>query len=140
MNFQIRTYEDRDELELVSLLQNILPSNSYHNDPIVSIRNKVKVDKDLLLVALIDNKIVGTIMGGYDGHRGWIYSLAVSINHRSIGIGKGLVHSIELKLKQLGCLKINLQVVESNKTVISFYQKLGFEIEERISMGKKIYS
>ena len=78
-------------------------------------------------------------MGGYDGHRGWVYSLAVEERERQRGIGSVLIDSIEQELKALGCLKVNLQVVASNSGVVEFYEKLGFTVEDRISMGKRLY-
>ena len=78
-------------------------------------------------------------MGGYDGHRGWVYSLAVDEARRHTGIGSALVARIEESLKALGCLKVNLQVVGSNSSVVDFYKRLGFSVEDRISMGKRLY-
>ncbi len=83
--------------------------------------------------------MIATVMGGYDGHRGWIYSLAVDDHKRHRGIGTALVEKIEQSLKALGCLKVNLQVVGSNSGVVDFYEKLGFSVEDRISMGKRLY-
>ena len=92
------------------------------------------------MVALANGKLVGTVMGGYDGHRGWVYSLAVDDRERHRGIGSALIDKIEEALKALGCLKVNLQVVASNSGVVGFYEKLGFSVEDRISMGKRLYS
>ena len=75
-------------------------------------------------------------MGGYDGHRGWMYSLAVCPEFRRRGIGQQLVHYLERALAAMGCLKINLQVLAGNAAVAGFYEKLGYKIEPRISMGK----
>ena len=100
---------------------------------------KVARDPGLFLVAVSDGRVVGTAMGGYDGHRGWIYSLAVEQNERRRGIGTALVRKVERKLRGLGCLKVNLQVMPGNKRVVEFYQGLGFSIEDRISMGKRLY-
>ncbi len=83
--------------------------------------------------------MIGTVMGGYDGHRGWVYSLAVDERERHRGIGTALVEKIEQSLKALGCLKVNLQVVGSNSIVVDFYEKRGFSVEDRISMGKRLY-
>lgn len=76
-------------------------------------------------------------MSGYDGHRGWLYSLAVLPEHRHAGIGSALVLHAEKALLSRGCLKINLQVVESNSQVVTFYQALGYAVEPRVSMGKR---
>lgn len=91
------------------------------------------------MVAVADGRIIGTVMGGYDGHRGWVYSLAVDEARRHSGIGSALVERIEQSLKAIGCLKVNLQVVGSNSSVVDFYKRLGFSVEDRISMGKRLY-
>ena len=91
------------------------------------------------MVAVADGRVIGTVMGGYDGHRGWVYSLAVDEARRHSGIGSALVDEIEEALKALGCLKVNLQVVGSNSGVVDFYKRLGFSVEDRISMGKRLY-
>ena len=77
-------------------------------------------------------------MAGYDGHRGWLYSLAVSDPYRGNGIGSALVRQAEAALTERGCLKINLQILEDNREVEEFYQKLGYLTEPRISMGKPL--
>ena len=110
-----------------------------HNDPEVAIGLKTAYDPGLFLVAVADWRVVGTVMGGYDGHRGWVYSLAVDESERSMGIGTVLMREVEQKLRALGCLKVNLQVVGSNSGVVGFYERLGFSVEDRISMGKRLY-
>ena len=96
-------------------------------------------DPDLFLVAAEESRVLGTVMGGYDGHRGWIYSLSVTDGERHRGLGTALVSEVEQKLKALGCMKVNLQVVSSNLGVVEFYEKLGFSVEDRVSMGKRLY-
>jgi ribosomal protein S18 acetylase RimI-like enzyme len=78
-------------------------------------------------------------MGGYDGHRGWVYSVAVRPQHRRRGIGRALLARLEAALIERGCLKVNLQVRASNAEVIAFYERLGYVVEERVSMGKRLY-
>ena len=95
--------------------------------------------RPLFLVAVANGRVIGAVMGGYDGHRGWVYSLAVDDHERHRGIGTALVENIEESLKALGCLKVNLQVVGSNLIVVEFYKRLGFSVEDRISMGKRLY-
>ena len=82
--------------------------------------------------------VVGTIMAGYDGHRGWIYSVAVSPSHRRQGIGSRLVSHAERALTDRGCMKINLQIMEGNESVTAFYASLGYSVEKRVSMGKRV--
>jgi len=77
-------------------------------------------------------------MAGYDGHRGWLYSVAVRRAFQRKGVGSALVREAERRLLALGCPKINLQIMLANYSVAAFYRKLGYAIEERISMSKPI--
>jgi hypothetical protein len=133
---EIRPYEDRDEPGVVNLWRTVFGYTEPRNDPARALRQKLSHDRDLLLVAVGDGHILGTIMGGYDGHRGWLYSVAVDPAHRRRGIATALVQHMERRLADRGCPKINLQVFPSNAQAVAFYRSLGFAVEERISMGK----
>lgn len=137
---RIRPYAEADEPAVIALWNATLPDSARHNDPATVIRNKRAVEADLFFVAERDGSLVGTVMGGYDGHRGWVYAVAVHPAHQREKIGTALLHRIEEALRERGCLKINLQVRASNTAVIAFYAGLGYEVEERISMGKRLYS
>ena len=76
----------------------------------------------------------------FDGHRGWIYYLAVDPEYRRKGIGTRLMKTVEEKLTNLGCPKLNLQIRANNHHVQAFYETIGYGVEDRISMGKKITS
>jgi ribosomal protein S18 acetylase RimI-like enzyme len=78
-------------------------------------------------------------MGGYDGHRGWVYSGAVRPAERRKGVGTVLLRLLERVLVARGCLKVNLQVRASNAGVVAFYERLGYAVEERVNMGKRPY-
>ena len=103
------------------------------------ISRKAILDDGLFFVAVRGEKVTGTVMAGWDGHRGWIYSLAVHPLMREQGIGRKLVDRAVDELKQRNCPKVNLQVMPGNSCVIGFYEKLGFLVEERVSMGRKLY-
>ena len=77
-------------------------------------------------------------MAGYDGHRGWLYALAVMPSQRRKGVATALVREAERRLENLGCGKVNFQVRSSNSDVVDFYKRLGYEIEDRISMGRRL--
>jgi ribosomal protein S18 acetylase RimI-like enzyme len=134
----IRPYHPSDERAVIRLWTEELPDPSPHNAPTVALPKKLDANDQLLLVADVDGTVVGSVMGGYDGHRGWIYSLAVSPTHRRRGIGAALVRRIEAIVEARGCLKVNLQVRETNASVMSFYESLGYTVEPRISMGKRL--
>jgi ribosomal protein S18 acetylase RimI-like enzyme len=135
----IRPYQDTDEQAVIALWSEVLPDSAPHNDPATALRKKREFERDLFFVAVVDEAVVGTVMGGYDGHRGWVYSVAVGPRHRRQGIGAALVRRLETALGERGCLKVNLQVRASNAEVIAFYEKLGYGVEERVSMGKRLY-
>ena len=110
-----------------------------HNSPEVVIDKKLQHKDSLFYIAQKEQKVVGTVMAGYDGHRGWIYSIAVHPEHRKQGIGSSLLLFVQGKLENLGCLKVNLQIMEGNEAVQSFYLANGYSVEKRVSMGKKLY-
>jgi ribosomal protein S18 acetylase RimI-like enzyme len=136
---EIRPYEDADEPAVIALWNEERSDTAPHNDPATVIRKKLSVDRDLFLVAVVDGVVVGTVIGGYDGHRGWVYAVMVAQSTRRRGIGSALLHRLEELLAQRGCMKVNLQVRTSNAGVVAFYEELGYTVEERISMGKRLY-
>ena len=133
---RIRIYDKSHESDVISLWKQVLAYREPRNDPATVIRHKLAAQRNLFFVAVADGKVAGTVMGGYDGHRGWIYSLAVDPAHQRQKLGTALIRHVEKALAEQGCPKINLQVLPSNAAAIGFYEKLGYHVEERISMGK----
>lgn len=121
-----------------ALWREAFPDDSAWNVAAIAIPEKMKTQPNLFLVAVEGQLVVGSIMAGYDGHRGWISRVAVLRSHRGRGIGQALIAEAEKRLEMLGCIKINLQVVASNASVVGFYRRLGYVVEERISMSKRI--
>ncbi len=109
-----------------------------NNDPHKDIARKMKVDPDMFLVYEIDDKIVGTVMVGYEGHRGWINYLGILPEFQGQGLGRELMEHAEAMLVARGCAKINLQIRATNTKVIRFYEGIGFKIDEVVSMGKRL--
>ena len=134
---QIRPFQASDIATVTALWQEIFPDDPLHNAPALVIGQKMKYQSELFFVGERDGVIVGTVLSGYDGHRGWLYSVAVSLSCRRQGLGKRLIKHAENELNAIGCTKINLQVRSTNAAVVAFYKELGYEIEERISMGKR---
>jgi ribosomal protein S18 acetylase RimI-like enzyme len=124
--------------QVVALWKTVFGYEAAHNNPGLSIDKKIEVDDELFFVAVAETTVVGTIMAGYDGHRGWLYALAVAPPHRRQGVGSLLVSHAERELTRKGCVKINLQILEGNESVTAFYAGLGFSVEKRVSMGKRI--
>jgi len=133
---RIRVFDEADEPAVVALWKQVFAYPEPRNDPAAVIRHKLAAQRNLFFVAVADGKVVGTVMGGYDGHRGWIYSLAVDPAHQRQKLGTALIRHVEKALAEQGSPKINLQVLPSNAAAIGFYEKLGYRVEERISMGK----
>lgn len=134
----IRVYAAGDRKPVVGLWNDVFPNSTGHNEPEFAIDKKLAVDDDLFFVAVEGDSIVGTIMAGYDGHRGWIYSVAVDKSFRRQAIGSRLVQHALSALAAIGCPKVNLQVRTDNAEVAAFYTSLGFLTEERLSMGKRL--
>jgi ribosomal protein S18 acetylase RimI-like enzyme len=134
----IDTYRSEHFAGVDALWRDAFPNDAPWNVAAVAIPEKINVQPDLFLVAVEGRLLVGSVMAGYDGHRGWIYRIAVLRSHRRRGIGQVLLAEAEKRLETLGCTKINLQVVASNSSVVDFYRNLGYDLEERVSMGKRI--
>jgi len=130
----MRKYKTTDKQSLIDLWLEVFPNPSAHNEPQLMLCSKLKVDR-LLFVAEKSGKIIASCMAGYDGHRGWLYTVATAPQIRRKGLGSKLVKHTIKELKKLGCVKINLQIGEGNEQLTKFYQSLGFAIEQRTSMG-----
>ncbi len=124
--------------QVVALWQDVFGYRAAHNCPELAIDKKIAAGDRLFFVAINHQIVVGTLMAGYDGHRGWIYSIAVLPTHQKKGIGSALLTFAEKKLSSLGCMKINLQIMDGNDAVQRFYQANGYLTEKRISMGKRL--
>lgn len=133
----IRKFQESDRISLIELWKMVFPSDPLHNKPSTVVSAKLAVD-DLIFVAEQDGQLIGACMAGYDGHRGWLYSVAVLKEHRRSGSGAALVKYAIQTLKNIGCIKVNLQIRSTNAEVAAFYQALGFSVEDRMSMGRFI--
>jgi ribosomal protein S18 acetylase RimI-like enzyme len=138
LTLEIRSYDFEDESQVVGLWKAVFPDDPPWNDPLSMIRRKLTVQPELFLVAYTNGKIVGTVIAGFDGVRGWIHHLAVHTEFRRKGIATMLMRSAENGLEAMGCPKVNLQVRATDTAVISFYRSLGYDMEERASLGKRL--
>ena len=134
----IRPFREADRLALEQLWTLVFPDDPPRNDPRRMIDNKLKVQPELLLVGTVENALVGAVMAGFDGVRGWIHHLAVAPEWRRRGFATELVRAAEVALRKLGCPKVNLQVRATNSAVVAFYQSVGYELEERLSLGRTL--
>jgi ribosomal protein S18 acetylase RimI-like enzyme len=137
LNFEIVRYSSEYQDAVVDLWRKcnlVVPQN----DPVEDIQRKLVFQPDLFFVALLDGKVIGSIMVGYEGHRGWMNYLAVLPEHQRRGYGRKLVEKAVDELKRLGCLKVNLQVRRSNVSVVEFYKHLGFKDDDVVGLGKRL--
>lgn len=134
---KIRKYKDEDKTGLINFWEIIFPDDPPHNEPASVIDAKLAID-DLIFLAEENGQIIGACMAGYDGHRGWLYAVGVSIERRRSGTGSALIKHVMQELKRIGCIKVNLQIRSSNVQVAKFYESLGFASEDRLSMGLKL--
>ena len=134
---QIKTFDIDDQaavIELWKACQLVVP----WNDPAKDIARKLKVDADLFLVGEIDGEIIATVMGGYEGHRGWINYLAVSPRQQKKGYARKIVGHVEKLIQARGCPKINLMIRATNTEAEAFYKSIGYVAETSIALGKRL--
>ena len=133
----IRKYCTDDHEDVISLWK-ICGLVKPWNDPDRDIQRKLGVDPDLFLIGLEDGHLAASVMGGYEGHRGWINYLAVHPEYRRRGYGREIMCAVEMKLREKGAPKINLQIRTSNSDAAGFYEAIGFKQDDVISMGKRL--
>lgn len=109
-----------------------------HRDPRANIARKIAFGDELFFLAEREGALLGTVMAGYDGHRGWLYSLAVNPSERRAGIGRALLARAEAALVARGCPKVNLQVVPQNEGARAFWRAAGYEPDDVISLGRRL--
>ncbi len=103
------------------------------------IAKKLKRDPDLFLVAEAGERVVGVIMGAWDGRRGWLHHLAVDPSYRRRGIATALVREVEKGLRRKECLKVNLLVFTRNDAARALYRSLGYsEMLPVMALGKEL--
>lgn len=132
----VRAFAPEDEDAVARLWSEVFPDDPPRNDPRAMIARKLDRDRELFWVADDDGDIVGAVIAGYDGVRGWLYHLAVAPAHRKRGIATALVERAVESLRALGCVKVNLQVRRGNEGVRGFYEALGWAEDPAISMGR----
>ncbi len=134
---EIRAFLPEDEAAVISLWDRCGLLRAW-NDPKKDIQRKLAVRPDLFLVGTIDGNVVATVMVGYEGHRGWINYLGVCPDHQRRGLGREMMQAAEQRLRDCGAPKVNLQVRTGNQQVIDFYKSVGFQLDDVVSMGKRL--
>ena len=138
----VRRFRAGDTEAVIDLWRVVFPEyfdpDKPQRDPRASIARKQAVQPELFWVAEAGSRLVGTVMAGYDGHRGWIYTLGVAPGLRRAGVARELLAVAEDALRSLGCPKINLQVMHGNTAATEFYRATGYAEDGVISMGKRL--
>lgn len=137
MDISIRSYVETDEPAVVALWR-LCELTRPWNDPHKDIARKLTVQRELFRVAVVGGQVVGTVMAGYDGHRGWVNYLAVHPGHRKSGVGRRLMLDVERLLQAMGCPKLNLQVRGDNATALGFYEAIGYGRDDAVSLGRRL--
>ena len=133
----IRQFKKDDEKQVIQLWKDcglVVPWNNPHRD----IQRKLRIQPELFLVGCLNDRIIASVMGGYDGHRGWVYYLAVHPDYQQKGFARQMMLEIEDRLHKIGCPKINLQVRNTNLKVIEFYKRIGYKLDDVLSFGKRL--
>ena len=137
MNLIIRSFRksDRDGVtQLWNECDLVVPWNNPQRD----IERKLSVQPNLFLIGLIKDEIIATAMAGYDGHRGWVYYLAVKPKYQNNGFGKLIMEEVEKLLIKMGCPKIDIMVRKTNLDAINFYKSIDYDVDEVITMSKRL--
>ena len=134
---RIRAFRAADERAVVALWHECGLTRPW-NDPHKDIARKLSEQPELFLVGTVGDEVVASAMAGFDGHRGWVYYLAVAERHRKRSFGRALMQEAERLLMERGCPKLNLQVRSTNPGVVEFYRKLGYVQDETVSLGKRL--
>ncbi|QIM18806.1 GNAT family acetyltransferase [Leucobacter coleopterorum] len=139
MSVNTRAFEPADTEAVVALWEACGLTRPW-NDPRADIARKLRVQPELFRVAVDDSTgdTVGSVMAGYDGHRGWAYYLATAPTHRGRGIAAALMREVEGMLEELGCPKSQLMVRNDNVEALSFYDRLNYEIADVRVLGRRL--
>ena len=134
---EIRAFADGDQSRVVAVWVACDLTRPWNN-PAADIDRKVAMGDDLFLVGEVGGEIVGTVMGGYDGHRGWVNYLAVDPDHQNGGLARLLMRELERRLLARGCPKVNLQVRTANRAAMAFYERIGYTPDAVASYGRRL--
>lgn len=110
------------------------------NDPSADLTRALTGPASTVLCAQdAHGRLLGTAMVGHDGHRGWVYYLAVQPDVRRSGLGRDLMQASERWLQERGVPKVNLMVRTTNTAVVAFYESLGYEDGDVVVLGKFLH-
>ncbi|XOL94713.1 GNAT family acetyltransferase [Enterobacter hormaechei] len=134
---EIRVFRQEDFEEVITLWERCDLLRPW-NDPEMDIERKVNHDVSLFLVAEVNGEVVGTVMGGYDGHRGSAYYLGVHPEYRARGIANALLNRLEKETDRPWLPENQIMVREDNDVVLGMYERLGYEHADVLTLGKRL--
>lgn len=134
----VRSYDSADQPGVLALWALVFAEDPVWNDSLEMIRRKQTVQQELFFVCCAGDQVVGTVMAGFDGVRGWVHKVAAHPDYRRLGIASRLMQAAESGLADMGCPKLNLQVRAGNSSAVEFYTSAGYQIEDRVSMSKHL--
>ncbi|WP_341897671.1 GNAT family acetyltransferase [Ferrovibrio terrae] len=134
---QIRSFQNTDRAAVIALWQACGLTRPW-NDPDSDISFCVSKPESTILVGERDSKIVASVMTGHDGHRGWLYYLAVDPALQKAGHGRAMVQAAEAWLTARGVPKVMLMVRPENTQVRAFYDALGYAEEPRVIFSRRL--
>jgi ribosomal protein S18 acetylase RimI-like enzyme len=140
-SIQIREFRFPTDYESVYKLWESIEKGVHvgRSDTLAEIQKKISRDPDLFLIAELEEKIIGSVIGGFDGRRGLIYHLAVAVSFRGMGIGSCLMDEVEARLRAKGCLKCYLLVTSDNTEVEDYYRQRGWQPMDSVHLfGKEL--
>lgn len=139
---RIRCVVEGDSDSIIALWREVFPEYNDptrpQRDPRASIVRKLSFGDGLFWLAEENARLIGTAMAGYDGHRGWIYSIGVAPALRRQGYARALLTHAEAKLRALGCPKINIQVLSANESALRFWRSVGYEVDPVVGLGRRL--
>jgi ribosomal protein S18 acetylase RimI-like enzyme len=131
----IAPIDDADVADVVALWRDCHLTRPW-NDPAADIALARQGSNATVLIGRDSASIIATVLVGHDGHRGWVYYLAVDPGHRHKGYGRVMMDAAEDWLRERDIEKLQLLVRSDNKSVKNFYQSLGYSMQERIIYAK----
>ncbi|WP_341914735.1 GNAT family acetyltransferase [Ferrovibrio terrae] len=134
---QIRSFQNADRAAVIALWQACGLTRPW-NDPDSDISFCIAKPESTILVGDDNGKIVASVMTGHDGHRGWLYYLAVDPTLQKAGHGRAMVQAAEAWLSARGVPKVMLMVRPENTQVRAFYDALGYTEEPRVIFSRRL--
>jgi ribosomal protein S18 acetylase RimI-like enzyme len=139
----IRPVTADDTEAIVALWRDVFPEYNDptrpQRDPRANIARKLAFGDGLFWLMEVESRIVATAMAGYDGHRGWIYSIGVAPTERRRGLARVMLAHVEAQLRALGCPKINIQVLSVNEQALAFWSAAGYRQDAVVGLGRRLH-